>query len=86
MKIKYEYRIQKTAYLPESPTKMVPIGTFEEHERDGDTCRMTVKLFPNVPPELVKMLEEMPQLIQMREIKLKADSVIMIPDVTDLIV
>lgn len=83
MKIKYEYKIQKVAYLPESKDKLVPIGIFEEHSREGDVCKMTLKFLPNVPQELIDLVKETPQIIQMREIKTKAEGVLVIPEVGD---
>lgn len=80
MKISYEYEIQKMAYVPSEKGELVAVGVFEHAGRDENICKMTVKLFPSVPKELIEILKENPQVLVMKEVKNKASTVVMLPE------
>lgn len=86
MRLKYEYKIKKIAYVPGEKGQLVAVGVFEESSREEDTCRMTVKLFNNLPDELINLLKENPQILSMKENKLKATSVVILPDALEGII
>lgn len=86
MKISYEYEVKKIAYLPGEKGSLVPIGVFEQSNRDGDICKMTVKLFPNLPNELVDLIKENPQVLAMKETKQKATTVVILPEAHDSLI
>jgi uncharacterized protein YdeI (YjbR/CyaY-like superfamily) len=85
MKISYEYKVQNTAFVNDGK-QMVPVGVCEQSSRDGQMVKMTVKFFKHIPKELLDLLQENPQLMSMKEIKLKCETVVMLPEGGDIIV
>lgn len=86
MKISYEYEIQRIAYVPDGKGGMTPVGTFEQHSRDGDICKMTVKIFQGVPEALIKLIKEMPEALVMRESRMPAKPIVILPEGHDSLI
>lgn len=87
MKISYEFEIKRIAYLPSgSKGEMTPVGEFEQNSRDGDTCKMTVKLFKGIPDKLIELIKEMPEVLVMRESRMKSNPIVILPEAHDSLI
>lgn len=83
MKVSFEYKIQKTAFI-QSGKDATPVGIVEQDSREGDNMKMTVRLFNHLPQELKDLLIENPQVMNVREVKLKCSTVIVLPEGSDI--
>jgi len=82
MKLKFTCRLQKTAGIM-TPKGFQAVGIFEQKERVGDEFQCTVKFFKNIPEELIRMIKDMPELLEYQEQRLPAEGIIMIPEIGD---
>lgn len=85
MKICYEYKIEKVAFIFDGKDNQ-PVGIVEDDQRNGDVVKATVKLFKHLPKELVDLLTENPQVLNFREVKRKADQVVVLPEAADSLI
>jgi hypothetical protein len=79
MKICFEYKVEKMAFVYDGK-EQVPVGIVEQDTRIDNTIKATVKIFKHIPKELVNLITENPTVLNFREVKRKAETVITLPE------